>query len=188
MCPPGRTPPPGPTNQSPTPPQRRHAAALMRVNHAGEIAAQALYHGQALTARTPAAARRPAGRGPGRDRPPRLVRAAGAGPGQSHQPARSALVRRVVRDRRPYRPGRRPHQPRVRRRDRETGGRAPRLASGRSLPVDDERSRRIVQQMKDDEDRHGSEARTAGGWDLPGPIRGLMRRTAQIMTRTAYRL
>ncbi|MGL6224364.1 MAG: demethoxyubiquinone hydroxylase family protein, partial [Steroidobacteraceae bacterium] len=33
---------------------RRHAAALMRVNHAGEIAAQALYHGQALTARNPA--------------------------------------------------------------------------------------------------------------------------------------
>src|SRR5512134_722762 len=32
---------------------RRHAAGLMRVNHAGEIAAQALYHGQALTARNP---------------------------------------------------------------------------------------------------------------------------------------
>src|SRR4026207_2239492 len=31
----------------------RHAAGLMRVNHAGEIAAQALYHGQALTARDP---------------------------------------------------------------------------------------------------------------------------------------
>lgn len=33
--------------------ERRHAAGLMRVNHAGEIAAQALYHGQALTARSP---------------------------------------------------------------------------------------------------------------------------------------
>ncbi len=33
------------------PATRRHAAGLMRVNHAGEIAAQALYHGQALTAR-----------------------------------------------------------------------------------------------------------------------------------------
>ena len=32
---------------------RRHAAGLMRVNHAGEIAAQALYHGQALAARRP---------------------------------------------------------------------------------------------------------------------------------------
>ena len=34
-------------------PARRHAAGLMRVNHAGEIAAQGLYHGQALTARNP---------------------------------------------------------------------------------------------------------------------------------------
>ena len=39
---------------TPLPPaQRRHAAGLMRVNHAGEIAAQALYHGQSLTARAP---------------------------------------------------------------------------------------------------------------------------------------
>src|SRR5688572_27173605 len=33
--------------------RRRHAAGLMRVNHAGEIAAQGLYYGQALTARSP---------------------------------------------------------------------------------------------------------------------------------------
>src|SRR4030067_690536 len=35
--------------------EKRHAAALMRVNHSGEICAQALYQGQALTARDPAA-------------------------------------------------------------------------------------------------------------------------------------
>ena len=34
--------------------QRRESAALMRVNHAGEVAAQALYHGQALMARSAA--------------------------------------------------------------------------------------------------------------------------------------
>ena len=34
--------------------ERRRSAALMRVNHAGEVAAQALYHGQALVARSPA--------------------------------------------------------------------------------------------------------------------------------------
>ena len=33
--------------------ERRHAAALMRVNHVGEVCAQALYQGQALTARDP---------------------------------------------------------------------------------------------------------------------------------------
>jgi len=34
-----------------TPPERRHAAGLMRINHTGEVCAQALYQGQALTAR-----------------------------------------------------------------------------------------------------------------------------------------
>ena len=56
------------------------------------------------------------------------------------------------------------------------------------LPPDDERSRRIVAQMKDDEDRHAGEARKGGGVHLPRPIRELMRRTARIMTTTAYRL
>ena len=46
--------PPRPPKPVTDPSPRRHAAALMRVNHAGEIAAQALYHGQALTARNPA--------------------------------------------------------------------------------------------------------------------------------------
>ncbi len=34
--------------------ERRHAAALMRINHVGEVCAQALYQGQALTSRDPA--------------------------------------------------------------------------------------------------------------------------------------
>lgn len=37
-----------------TPEEKRHAAALMRINHSGEVCAQALYNGQALTARNPA--------------------------------------------------------------------------------------------------------------------------------------
>jgi ubiquinone biosynthesis monooxygenase Coq7 len=56
------------------------------------------------------------------------------------------------------------------------------------LPEGDDRSRRIVEQMQADEARHGSDAHAAGGRDLPGPVRNLMRRTARIMTRTAYRL
>ena len=47
-------PTPGNATSAPVDPgRRRHAAGLMRVNHAGEIAAQGLYHGQALTARSP---------------------------------------------------------------------------------------------------------------------------------------
>src|SRR5262245_36427350 len=50
---PGSRPTPGNPASTPAEPgSRRHAAGLMRVNHAGEIAAQGLYHGQALTARS----------------------------------------------------------------------------------------------------------------------------------------
>ena len=56
------------------------------------------------------------------------------------------------------------------------------------LPEDDERSRRIVAQMQADEAKHGSDAKAAGGRDLPRPVRELMRRTAKLMTSTAYRV
>ena len=54
------------------------------------------------------------------------------------------------------------------------------------LPAEDARTRAIIQQMSADEERHGHDARTAGGAELPGPIRGLMKLTARVMTRTAY--
>ena len=41
--------------------ERRHAAGLMRINHSGEVCAQALYQGQAMTARNPEAARASSG-------------------------------------------------------------------------------------------------------------------------------
>src|SRR5262245_4994494 len=50
----GSRPAPGEPSTIPDETQRRRTAGLMRVNHAGEIAAQGLYHGQALTARNPA--------------------------------------------------------------------------------------------------------------------------------------
>ncbi len=56
------------------------------------------------------------------------------------------------------------------------------------LPPDDERSRLTVAQMKADEDRHAEDARNNGALGLPRPIKALMRRTAGIMTRTAYRV
>jgi 3-demethoxyubiquinol 3-hydroxylase len=56
----------------------------------------------------------------------------------------------------------------------------------RQLPPEDERSRAILEQMRADEARHGNEAAAAGGRPLPPLIRGLMRRAAQVMTRSAY--
>jgi 3-demethoxyubiquinol 3-hydroxylase len=150
------------------PAARKHAAALMRVNHAGEIAAQALYHGQAATARKPE------------------IREQMLAAARDETDHLAWCERRV----------------------RELGSRTSLLApvwyAGsfaiekqvvehldshlHELPPGDERSRRIVAQMKADEDRHANEARSRGAMGLPRPVRALMRRTARLMTRAAYHL
>jgi ubiquinone biosynthesis monooxygenase Coq7 len=56
------------------------------------------------------------------------------------------------------------------------------------LPATDAASRAIVAEMKEDEARHAANARAAGGIDLPLPVRGLMRLAARVMTRTAHYL
>jgi ubiquinone biosynthesis monooxygenase Coq7 len=166
---------------------RRHAAGLMRVNHAGEIAAQALYHGQALTARDPAIRRSLLDAA--RDETDHLAWCeARVRELDSHTSLLSPLWYAGA-----FAIG------------AVTGLAGDRTSLGfvaetekqvvehleshlHELPPDDERSRRIVEQMQTDEGRHGADARQAGGRDLPRPIRELMRRTARIMTRTAYRL
>lgn len=54
------------------------------------------------------------------------------------------------------------------------------------LPAADGASRAIVAQMKADEEAHAAEARAAGGVDLPAPVRLLMRGAARVMTTTAH--
>ena len=56
------------------------------------------------------------------------------------------------------------------------------------IPEKDRKSRAILEQMKIDEARHGEAAKKAGGADLPEPIRRLMKLTSRIMTGTAYRI
>jgi 3-demethoxyubiquinol 3-hydroxylase len=56
------------------------------------------------------------------------------------------------------------------------------------LPAGDSRSRAIVAAMRDDEIRHGMAASVAGAHRLPLPVRALMRATAKLMTLTAYRI
>jgi ubiquinone biosynthesis monooxygenase Coq7 len=169
------------------PAARRHAAGLMRVNHAGEIAAQALYHGQALTARNPAL------------REHLLVAA-------REETDHLAWCERRVRDL----DSRTSLLAPLWYAGSFAIGALAGLAGDRislgfvdetekqvcahleshldTLPPEDERSRRIVAQMKDDEDRHAANARARGAVVLPRPIRELMRRTARVMTRTAYRI
>jgi len=169
------------------PPARRHAAALMRVNHAGEIAAQALYHGQALTARNPAV---------------REQMLAAARDETDHLAWCERRVRELDSRTSLLAPvwyagsfaigaiaglaGDRTSLGFVAETEKQV---IEHLESHlHELPPDDERSRRIIEQMHVDEARHGAEARSAGGRDLPRPVRELMRRTAQIMTRAAYRV
>ena len=167
--------------------QRRHAAGLMRVNHAGEVAAQALYHGQASTARNP------------RTREHLLQAAAEEGDHLRWCEERLDEL------------GERPSllQPlwyagsfaigavAGAAGDRwslgfvsETENQVCAHLEGhlQELPETDRRSRRIVETMRDDEVRHGADAREAGGRELPGPIRAAMKGIAKVMTGAAYRL
>jgi ubiquinone biosynthesis monooxygenase Coq7 len=167
--------------------ERREAAALMRVNHAGEIAAQALYHGQALTARNDivqaqllAAAREETDHLAWCER---RVRELG-----SHTSQLAPLwyagsfaigvLAGLAGDRRSLGFV------------EETEAQVVEHLESHlhRLPERDQRSRAIVAQMQADEARHGAEARDAGAALPPSPIRALMRRTARFMTEAAYRL
>lgn len=54
------------------------------------------------------------------------------------------------------------------------------------LPTEDAKSRKILEQMKQDEIEHGQHALDHGGAPLPAPIRSLMQFTSKLMTRLAY--
>lgn len=54
------------------------------------------------------------------------------------------------------------------------------------VPPKDVPSRAILEQMRSDEGRHGTRAVLAGAAELPTPIKGLMRLASRVMTRTAY--
>jgi 3-demethoxyubiquinol 3-hydroxylase len=56
----------------------------------------------------------------------------------------------------------------------------------RQIADNDQKSRAIIEQMKIDEAHHGAEARRAGGVELPLPVRQLMKFTSRIMTGIAY--
>ncbi len=168
-----------------SPDEKRRAAALMRVNHAGEIAAQALYHGQAIAARSDAtrrmlldAAREETdhlawceSRLKELDSRPSLLNPLWYA-GSFFIGALAALA------------GDRASLGFVVETERQVEGHLDEHL-GR-LPRADLRSRAIVQQMRTDEAAHGANARAAGASELPGPVRALMRQTARIMTGTAY--
>ena len=170
-----------------SPDDKRESAALMRVNHAGEVAAQALYHAQALFARDPKV--REFMLHAAREETDHLawcetrLRELGAQTsvlnplwyaGSFGIGALAALL------------GDKASLGFVAETERQVEGH---LKSHLDrLPAEDARSRAIVQAMVHDEVGHGRQAESAGAAPLPGAVRELMRRTARVMTHTAYRL
>ena len=56
------------------------------------------------------------------------------------------------------------------------------------MPESDCPTRAILEQMKEDEIRHGQTAKAHGGAELPGPVRVAMKLTSKLMTASVYRL
>lgn len=164
---------------------RRHAAALMRVNHAGEIAAQALYRGQALVTRDQAL--RSALLRAADEEHEHLVwcrertTALGAGISQLTPfwyagALAIGMAAGLAGDRRSL--GFLAETER-----QVTGHLDGHLAR---LPGQDQTSRRIVERMRADEQAHRQEALDRGGVEPPAPVRLAMRLASRVMTTVAW--
>ena len=164
--------------------ERRTSAALMRVNHTGELAAQALYHGQALLARS-------------QDTRGLLLEAARAE--SDHLAWCEERLRELHARPSLLNPfwyagsfaigalaalaGDRASLGFVAETERQVEGHLEGHLG--ALPAGDARSRAILETMRGEEVAHGDSARRAGGVPLPAPVRLLMRHTARVMTSTA---
>lgn len=167
--------------------QRDHAAGLMRVNHSGEVCAQALYRGQASVARDAATRTQ-------------LLRAAAeetdhlawCGERLDALASRPSLlnplwyagsfaigaVAALIDDR--------VSLGFVVETERQVEAHLGEHLE--KLPPTDAASRAVVAQMQTDEARHGRLAQQAGGIELPPPIRALMRFASGVMKAVAYRI
>jgi ubiquinone biosynthesis monooxygenase Coq7 len=167
--------------------ERRHAASLMRVNHTGEVCAQALYQGQSLTAKLPhvreemeAAAKEEADHLHWCDE--RLKQL------NSHSSALNPLFYGLS-----FGMG------------ALAGAVSDKVSLGfvaatedqvcqhlekhlDQLPTSDHKSRAIIEKMLEDEARHKQSALEAGGSLLPSPVRFGMSLMSKVMTKTAYHI
>jgi ubiquinone biosynthesis monooxygenase Coq7 len=166
-------------------PDRVLAARLMRVNHAGEVAAQALYRGQAVTARDPGMAH-----GMLKAAAEEMDHLAWCDERLKELNGRTSLLNPlwyagsfligavagvwgdraslgfIAETERQVESHLRDHLER--------------------LPADDRRSRAILEQMTHDEIQHGANATALGGKELPLWLKGAMRLTSKLMTRGSY--
>ncbi len=165
--------------------EKAHAAGLMRVNHAGEVAAQALYKGHAAVARDQDIERQmqdaaaeeldhlawceqrieELGEQPSRLSPVWYAGAYAIG-------AASGIL------------GDKWSLGFIAETEKQVCEHLDRHLDG--LPAADVRSRTIIATMRDEEAEHGRNAVEAGAAELPGPVKSLMRLTAKVMTKAAY--
>jgi len=163
-----------------------HVAGLMRINHTGEVCAQALYAGQAATARSVEVREEMAQAAEEEidhlawcqerldelDSPPSRLNplwyagsfALGAAAGLAGDGWSLGFLKETE------------NQVEAHLQDHID-----------QLPESDGRSRAILAQMKDDEAKHAQMAEDSGAFDLPGPVKGAMRLTANVMKAVAYR-
>jgi len=167
--------------------EKRHAAGLMRVNHTGEVCAQALYQGQALTAKLTSV---------------RSEMEQAADEEIDHLAWCQERVNQLGSHTSLLNPlwyglsfgiG------------ATTGLISDKLSLGfvaatedqvckhleshlNQLPPQDDKSRAIVEQMLDDEAKHADAALDAGGLKFPAPVKGLMTIISKAMTKTSYRI
>lgn len=183
---------PTPTSQSVcesdlSPSDKKHIAGLMRVNHSGEVCAQALYQGQALTAKLEHVRAQMAKAAREEEdhlawceqrlnelgsHPSRLnalwyagafcIGALAGAAGDRWSLGFVAETEKQV--------GEHLHQ------------------HMQSLPEADKQSHGILKQMQEDEAQHEALAKQAGAAELPAPVKTLMRMVSKLMTRTAYHI
>lgn len=171
------------------------SGALMRVNHVGEVCAQALYTAQALTARWPGSSRAPSESlaaqldAAGKEETDHLAWTQAR---LNELGARASLLNPLW-----YagafglgliagRLGPAVSLGFVEETERQVEAH---LAEHMErLPTGDHASRAIVAQMKQDEARHAREAQIAGAVELPAPVKGLMKMAAKVMTTVAHRV
>ncbi|MNO78009.1 2-nonaprenyl-3-methyl-6-methoxy-1,4-benzoquinol hydroxylase [compost metagenome] len=165
----------------------RHVAGLMRVNHTGEVCAQALYQGQALTAKLPQV---------------RKAMETAADEEVDHLAWCEQRIREL---------GSRPSllNPLFYGLSFGVGALAGLVSDKISLgfvaatedqvckhldehlaeiPAEDQKSRAILEQMREDEQQHATSAIEAGGLRFPAPVKFGMTLLSKVMTKTTYRI
>ncbi len=167
--------------------EKRHAAALMRINHCGEVCAQALYNGQALTAKNPQTV---------------LALEQASKEETEHLAWCEKRIHELGGRTSLFNPiwyagsftlgaiagalGDKWNLGFLAETERQVGAHLNRHLD--ELPAADDKSRSILEQMKTDEAEHAATAIRLGGAELPDPVKAAMQRMSKVMTSTTYHL